>query len=712
MSRTNEKTVRNLRKKRIWPSIIGLIIFSFIYIQFITLQFHLFLSYSINGKMDKDFSKSSEIVKSINDSQNQIGWQETLNLLKTSDDLIEQTTQFCIVDKHNKIIVENADILPNFNSRSTLDMGEIYNVYIDTPDTNSFLTLQNNQISVSFRHLINKVFDRHNRTRDFPQWTKSTIETIPYWLEIEIPSNVKLGDDFNSVGTPNPVSDLKPLGNGEPVGIPKPNSEYKLICKYQLDINRQEILFALVFGLISLIIVVIPLLFFLVNVLTTYINQKKLENLIFTDMITFGNNWFYLREKGKSLLQKGSSKKKTFYLISIQMNRFRNYCICYGSKAGEELLAQINDCIKPLLSKKDLIARYNEADFALLVQESVKEFLETRLFQILQHLQNLHQDQHLSFSTGIYEILSDYRTDKNKEKFSRRVNVDINEMYTNACTARDIAKPSHSNGFAYFSQSMLDEQLWEHHIEEKMDLALQNHEFKVFIQPKYTPNNKLGGAEALVRWINDEDGFITPNRFIPIFEKNGFILKLDDYMLTEVSKLQTEWIAQGKKVVPVSINVSRAHFSTPDLAEHICQLVDEQKTPHNQIELELTESAFFDDKEILLKTVQKLQGFGFIVSMDDFGAGYSSLNSLKDLPLDVIKLDAEFFRGKGNEQRGEIVIKEAIQLAQQLKMDVVAEGIENKEQVDFLSNLGCDLIQGYYFAKPMPADEFEKKITP
>ena len=213
-----------------------------------------------------------------------------------------------------------------------------------------------------------------------------------------------------------------------------------------------------------------------------------------------------------------------------------------------------------------------------------------------------------------------------------------------------------------------------------------------------------------MRWISPQDGFISPGKFIPIFEENGFITQLDDYMISHVAKLQAEWKIRGKKAVPVSVNVSRAHFAQEGLAEHICQLVDAYGSPHELIELEVTESAFFDDKDVLVETVKQLKDYGFRVSMDDFGAGYSSLNSLKDIPLDVLKLDGEFFRGEDDDGRGAIVVREAIQLARSLNMRVVAEGVEKKEQVDFLAGQGCDMIQGFYFAKPMPVKEFEDKV--
>ena len=187
------------------------------------------------------------------------------------------------------------------------------------------------------------------------------------------------------------------------------------------------------------------------------------------------------------------------------------------------------------------------------------------------------------------------------------------------------------------------------------------------------------------------------------------VLELDDYMLTEVARQQAKWIAEGKKVVPVSVNISRVHFVREDLAEHICRIVDQFQVPHDVIELELTESAFFDDKSVLLNTIRKLKSYGFAISMDDFGSGYSSLNSLKELPLDVVKLDAGFFREEDEAGRGKLIVEDTISLAKKLHMKIVAEGIETREQVDFLASLNCDLIQGYYFAKPMPVSEFEER---
>ncbi len=258
----------------------------------------------------------------------------------------------------------------------------------------------------------------------------------------------------------------------------------------------------------------------------------------------------------------------------------------------------------------------------------------------------------------------------------------------------------------------MEDQKWNDVVRASQEKALENEEFLVYYQPKYDPKtDKLNGAEALIRWNSPEYGFKGPGAFIPIFEKNGFIKKIDHYMLTHVARDQKKWFDAGLSCVPVSVNISRAHFIEPDLAEQIRDAVDKEGTPRELIEIELTESAFFDDKNALINIINKLKEYGFAVSMDDFGSGYSSLNSLKDMPLDVLKLDAEFFRGNSDGNRGEIVVSEAISLAKKLNMRTVAEGVEAKDQVEFLAAQGCDMIQGYYYAKPMPGNEYEQRMT-
>ena len=426
-------------------------------------------------------------------------------------------------------------------------------------------------------------------------------------------------------------------------------------------------------------------------------SQRKLLKLYYADKETGGNNWYYFLGVASKKMRKYRRKSVKVAMVHIQMEKYRSYCSCYGDKEGSKLVSDFYDVIRRSITRKETFARHEMCDFGILLCYMDEEHLVERVEKIMKLMAEKRPNIKLYFKAGIH-ILDGER-------------MEPAESYNRATIARTKIDDSHNESVSFFTKQMKEELLWERKVENEMERALQNHEYKVYLQPKYSVDNeKLAAAEALVRWVHPTEGLIAPYRFIPIFERNGFITRLDDYMIEEVAKLQAGWIAQGKRIVPISVNVSRAHFTRENLAEHICEIVDHYKVPHEAIELELTESAFFDDKETLIGIVNKMKGYGFVVSMDDFGAGYSSLNSLKELPIDVVKLDAEFFRGNDEEGKGKVIVSDAIGLAKKLNMRIVAEGIETREQVDFLAEKECDLIQGYYFAKPMPVEEFEVKV--
>ena len=477
---------------------------------------------------------------------------------------------------------------------------------------------------------------------------------------------------------------------------PLETSNLNVFVKNRIVIKESETRSFIVFVTMAILLIIVFSVYFIFFIIGLFKDQRKLTQLLYLDPVSGGNNGTYLKDKGERLIKKSRHNKFNYAIVQIRMIKYQSFCTCYGVKEGTELLELIYNVLQRNIGKKEVVVHYARAGYGMLLKFETRDALEQRLENIANQLGAVRPGQRLEFNMGVYEV-----TD---------IHTDIDAMYNNASIARSSLSEDGEKRICWYSEEMQKQQLWERKVEDTMEEALVRKEFQVYLQPKYSPKEEvLSGAEALVRWISPEEGFIPPNRFIPIFEKNGFILKLDDYMISEVARQQAQWIAEGKKVVPISVNVSRAHFTRADLAEHICRLVDQYQLPHEVIELELTESAFFEDKEVLLETVRKLRGYGFAVSMDDFGAGYSSLNSLKELPLDVIKLDAEFFRGADETGKGKIIVNETIALAKKLDMRTVAEGIEVKEQVDFLAELGCDLIQGYYFAKPMPIEEFERK---
>ena len=458
-----------------------------------------------------------------------------------------------------------------------------------------------------------------------------------------------------------------------------------------------------IFGVVEFIFFIM----FIVILIKGLLNNRRMRNMLFTDIKIDGHNWLWFIYHAENTLSKYKNAKKGFALIDLQFIGYRRFCVCNSVDEGEGILKEVFRRLNGYVSRKELCAHNAEDSFALLLFCDDDSGLKTRLELILRVLGEAVQNNSLAFHAGIYTLPA-----LEGGVFTVSKNVDVESDFNNACAASATLSGSEHSGIAFYNDKLVEEQRWIETVTHLQQKALDNEEFLVYYQPKYDPRtHELRGAEALIRWQSPEHGFLSPYRFIPIFENNGFITEIDHYMISHVARDQKRWLDAGLRCVPVSVNVSRAHFIESDLAEQIRNIVDKEGAPHSIIEIELTESAFFDDKNAMIETIEKLKSYGFAVSMDDFGSGYSSLNSLKDMPLDVLKLDAEFFRGEAAEtDRGEIVVSEAIKLAKNLNMRTVAEGVEIKEQVEFLAEQGCDMIQGYYFAKPMPHDEYEERI--
>ncbi|MBR1764349.1 MAG: EAL domain-containing protein [Ruminococcus sp.] len=527
-------------------------------------------------------------------------------------------------------------------------------------------------ISIGFQELLKRTFKIFYNTAGEDTLDESVRMELPIWEELELEDGSRLF--FRA------VISLK---------------------------DTDLVLFVLMF-LSAALIFAIVFIIMIINAITSAVHQRKVNKLFFTDMQTKGRNWMWFIFRSEQTLRKIRNAKKTYALIDLELTGYRRYCICHSLDDGEARLTETHQALNTMVTKKELCAHSAEDRFALLLNYTDVDALDKRINAMLSGLGSVGGAHSFVFHAGVFLI----EKSRGGGLFGRRKYVDIESDYNNACNARATLDSRSESAAAWFDDKLVEDQRWEDTVTELQQRALANEEFIVYYQPKYDPRTgELRGAEALIRWQSPEYGFITPYKFIPIFEKNGFITEIDHYMISHVARDQRRWLDMGYKCVPVSVNVSRAHFIEPDLAEQIRDMIDNYGTPHELIEIELTESAFFDDKNAMIHTITKLKEYGFAVSMDDFGSGYSSLNSLKDMPLDVLKLDAEFFRGEAaGTDRGEIVVSEAIKLAKSLNMRTVAEGVEIKDQVDFLATQGCDMIQGYYFAKPMPGSEYEEKM--
>lgn len=679
MSHKKERKIRILKSKNIWPRILVMIFTDLIILGCIVFLSYLAVMGILNSHILNNNRNCEKIISAVNKNWNGTSTAKENIELEKNIKSIQQS-----IDSISEILILDSD----FN---------IVTKYSETSGKNeSEITDINFENLLSRRKQIRRILDEGDLARSFLEEDiqNDFIIDSPESME-KISKNffpsldfISFANSYKNLRWASELIDIESqwvLYRTEIPGIYVCIKNLYLINNFQSYFLGFLITFFVVFFLVTLV-------FGILRIISYIADNTKHELLYYTDMVTGGKNKDWFVNKAKHRIR---NNKRLHAVVQIRLEKYHNYCASYGVKQGENLLESINVLLGKIVDKKEICAHVEKSDFALLLNYDNEEQLKDRINYITQNLSTVRKNQHLTFVSGVAKVNSKYD--------------DMNSVLSAASLALSKIDNSNAN-IVFFNDAMKEEQVWERRIEDDMQTALDNHEFKLFLQPKYsTKGEKLAAAEALVRWIHPVLGFISPGKFIPIFENNGFILKLDDYMLTAVAELQAKWMAEGKTLVPISVNVSRAHFTCENLAEEICRIVDEYKVPHEYIELELTESAFFDDKAVLLETVKKLKNFGFTVSMDDFGAGYSSLNSLKELPLDVIKLDAEFFRGIDDVNRANLIVADTISLAKKLGMQIVAEGIETREQVDFLANKECDLIQGFYFAKPLPIEEFEEK---
>lgn len=456
------------------------------------------------------------------------------------------------------------------------------------------------------------------------------------------------------------------------------------------------------FIVISRIMMFAVVTIFLVAMIVMLWLQKRsnstIIDLAYKDEITGRANWQKFSMLGNEFINRPGWWSSNYAALHIDINRFTLYNDYYGHAAGDRYLQYLAETLDLMSSAREICARRSSDKFVALWAYSDEAQLENRINEFFALSQEGPNGSNVSLSIGVYR-LNEHDNDI----------VHAIDMAKMACRTISDSK---SNALAFFDEKLREAQTEEHELEELMHAALEKDEFKLYLQPKHDVHTgALGGAEALVRWISPVKGFISPGRFIPLFEKNGFVAEMDNYILEQLCIFQKNRLNNGFKTVPISVNVSRVQLSNPNLAEEICAIVDKHRVPHKYIDLELTESACFDDMEILVNTMTRLKEMGFAVSMDDFGSGYSSLNLLKELPFDTLKIDGGFFKNTTDLDRANIVVKNIIGLAKSLNMNIVAEGIETEEQVEFLRTTECDLIQGYYYSKPISASDFEKYMA-
>lgn len=452
--------------------------------------------------------------------------------------------------------------------------------------------------------------------------------------------------------------------------------------------------------MISGVIALIFLLLILFIIWNNRRNKEELEAIAFVDPVTGGMSWAKFQKDAAKVIEK--SGRGSYALISLDIYKFKLINDSFGSSQGNKTLKYVHDTIKSRLNNGEYICRVSSDVFNILIKNTDGRRTEDFLFEAAQITNRFNENSDfkyfLQFSCGIFVI------DDPKLEF-----ITIQDR---ANIARKVAKSRTMHGlsnYEFYTDFERERQSRERDMDNRMETALRNREFAIYLQPKIDLlTNKVAGAEALVRWIDPKHGVIFPNDFIPFFEKNGFITQIDLFVFEEACRLLHRWLKEGVSPVPISVNLSQVHLKNPNFLQDFKRIYQKYEIPASLLEIEITESIVFGNLELLMHVIDQIHEIGFRCSLDDFGSGYSSLNILKDIRVDTIKIDKAFLDSKKeNRERTEFIIKSIIELARSLGMLTVTEGVETQEQTDFLKNAHCDLAQGFVFSKPVPVSEFE-----
>ena len=428
-----------------------------------------------------------------------------------------------------------------------------------------------------------------------------------------------------------------------------------------------------------------------------WFDKDYLYQMAFHEPITEHYNWNHLMA---FIEMPFYSNIRDYAFVHFDIKEFRVINEVYGHEAANDVLRNVARAI----SNADFVyasARCHNDNFAMMIKDMPEDetirVLE-EFFDSLSHLKE-NPDYRIYFRCGVVPM--------------QRTILSGNRVADAAKMVQALGTNPNKTEITIYSDRMHDDLTWGDLIKAYVDTAIKKDEFMVYLQPKFDINSEtIEGAEALIRWNYKGKDFLTPGRFVPFLERDGSIGKIDDIVLEKVCSALVRWEKEGKKLYPVSVNLSRKRLGDVNLINHLVEIIDSYGVSHELIDFELTESATYDDKEHMIRVLSDLRSRGFKISMDDFGTGYSSLSLLTEMPIDTLKIDKSFVDkiGVEDERKEDItVIRLIIALARELGILCLAEGAEHKDQIERLRSLGCDVVQGYYYSRPIPIDEFERR---
>lgn len=446
---------------------------------------------------------------------------------------------------------------------------------------------------------------------------------------------------------------------------------------------------------IQFLTVILVCILVMANIIFLYYNvrrRQELFRLAYKDSITGGDNFSNFKEKAKKY------ENTEGFVIALDISEFKLVNNVCGNARGDEVLKVIWDVILANCNDNEQAARVNADRFVIFWIESSKKTVTYRIEKLINEIEGISEQLSVP---RLYPVIGIRAVEKLD---------DADKRYGEALRAKALVKYRRDRHYAFYDEIDYDTIVENKKLENGFEKALADKKFEVWYQPKFNSHTgKIVGSEALIRWRADDGSLISPGRFIPLFEKNGNIIRLDEYVFREVCRQQKEWQKEGIQILPVSVNISRFSLYYSNVVEKYERIINYYDLDHKYVQIEITESAIIENT-VIAELIQKFHDAGFDILLDDFGSGYSSLASLNQMPFDTIKLDKSLVDYVGNEN-GEKLLKFIVQLVQSLGMKITAEGVEYKEQLDFLENLNCDDIQGFYFSKPLMLADFSAKLT-
>lgn len=429
---------------------------------------------------------------------------------------------------------------------------------------------------------------------------------------------------------------------------------------------------------------------------------RELIQIAYYDKLTGAYNFDRFRQK----INENIPYEKRHSIVVLNIRRFRYINDVLGMKKADKILCEVKKVIENALKSGEIYCRRNGDQFCLFLEETEQEIIKRRITTIQDNISKISDyiDNNYKVTTSVGVSIQE--TEESGKSWEEK-------LLHQAEFAMKNAKTGHKNEIVFYNHEIYKTDFEQGSIENEMEKALMNGEFHLFLQPKVVlKDGKIKGAEALVRWIKEDGTMIYPDLFIPAFEKNGFCTELDLYMVEQACKALREWIDKGYEPIQISVNQSKMLFYQPNYIDKLCKIRKKYEIPPQMITLEILEGLAVENIEELNKIMKKLQEKGFQISMDDFGAGYSSLNILGSLEINELKLDRQFLMptSYGKKEKQQSVMKNIVQLAKDLSITIVVEGVETKENEDFIKSIGCNIGQGYYYSRPIPVKEFTEQF--